>query len=151
VPVTIEEATALALVGVGQGLKLDIRIAEDAGEAVIDKIQIQQVLINLMRNAVEAMATVSRRELTVSASRVGEMVEIRVADTGPGLPELVRARLFQPFITTKPDGMGVGLSVCRAIVEAHGGELHGGDAAGGGTVFRFTVPGFASAEPGGAK
>jgi two-component system sensor kinase FixL len=144
VPVTIEEATALALVGVGQGLKLDIRVADDAGEAIIDKVQIQQVLINLMRNAVEAMATVARRELTVSAGRIGDMVEIQVADTGPGLPEQVRARLFQPFITTKPDGMGVGLSVCRAIVEAHGGELHGGDAAGGGTVFRFTVPCFAS-------
>ncbi|HEX3992860.1 MAG TPA: ATP-binding protein, partial [Acetobacteraceae bacterium] len=104
---------------------------------------IQQVLINLMRNAVEAMATVARRELTVSASRIGDAVEIRVADTGPGLPESVRTRLFQPFVTTKPDGMGVGLSVCRAIVEAHGGELHGGDAAGGGTVFRFTVPRFA--------
>jgi len=140
VPVTIEEATALALVGIGQGLKLDIRVAEDAAEAVIDKVQIQQVLINLMRNAVEAMASMARRELTVTATRMGEMVEIRVADTGPGLPDTVRERLFQPFVTTKPDGMGVGLSVCRAIVEAHGGELHGGDAAGGGTVFRFTVP-----------
>jgi two-component system, LuxR family, sensor kinase FixL len=144
VAVTIEEATALALVGVGQGLKLDIRVAEGAGEAVIDKVQIQQVLINLMRNAVEAMATVARRELIVSAIRIDDMVEIRVADTGPGLPEPVRARLFEPFITTKPDGMGVGLSVCRAIVEAHGGELHGGDAPGGGTLFRFTVPCFAT-------
>jgi two-component system sensor kinase FixL len=140
VPVTIEEATALALVGVGQGLKLDIHVAEDAAEAVIDKIQIQQVLINLMRNAVEAMANGARRELRVSASRVGAMIEIRVADTGPGLPESVRARLFEPFVTTKPEGMGVGLSVCRAIVEAHGGELRGGDAEGGGTVFHFTVP-----------
>ena len=140
VSVTIEEATALALVGVGQGLKLDIRVAEDASEAVIDKIQIQQVLINLMRNAVEAMATMARRELTVTASRAGEMVEIRVADTGPGLPEAVRSHLFEPFVTTKKEGMGVGLSVCRAIVEAHGGELHGDDAPGGGTVFRFTVP-----------
>ena len=140
VPVTIEEAAALALVGVGQGLKLEIRVAEDAAEAVIDKIQIQQVLINLMRNAVEAMAAMARREITVGASRIGEMVEIRVTDSGPGLPQSVRDRLFQPFVTTKPDGMGVGLSVCRAIVEAHGGELHGGDATGGGTVFRFTVP-----------
>jgi two-component system sensor kinase FixL len=145
--VTIEEATALALVGVGQGLKLDIRVAEDASQAMIDKVQIQQVLINLMRNAVEAMATVSKRELTVSATRLGDMVEIRVTDSGPGLPEPVRAKLFQPFVTTKPDGMGVGLSVCRAIVEAHGGELHGGDAVGGGTVFRFTVPAHAGPEP----
>ena len=140
VPVTIEEAAALALVGVGQGLKLEIRVAEDAGEAIIDKIQIQQVLINLMRNAVEAMATLARRELTVTATRIDEMIEIRVTDTGPGLPDVVRARLFQPFVTTKPEGMGVGLSVCRAIVEAHGGEMHGDAAPGGGTVFRFTVP-----------
>ncbi len=142
----IEEAVALTLVGVGHGLKLNIRVAEDAAEALIDKVQIQQVLINLMRNAVEAMATVARRELTVSASRADDMVEIQIADTGPGLPEAVRTRLFQPFVTTKAEGMGVGLSVCRAIVEAHGGELHGGDAAGGGTVFRFTVPGVASSD-----
>jgi two-component system sensor kinase FixL len=75
-------------------------------------------------------------------------VEIRVADTGPGLPDAVRARLFQPFVTTKPDGMGVGLSVCRAIVEAHGGEMHGDDAVGGGAIFRFTVPALANPRPG---
>jgi two-component system sensor kinase FixL len=71
---------------------------------------------------------------------LGEIVEISVADTGPGLPETVCARLFQPFVTTKPSGMGVGLSVCRTIVEAHGGELQAQDKGGGGTVFRFTVP-----------
>jgi signal transduction histidine kinase len=69
------------------------------------------------------------------------MVELRVTDRGPGLPATVRERMFQPFVTTKPDGMGVGLSVCRAIIEAHGGELHADDAPGGGTIFRFTVPG----------
>ena len=139
-PKTIEEASALALLGIGSALKLEIRIDEGAGEAVIDKVQIQQVLMNLMRNAVEAMANSERRELTISAVRTGEMVEIGVADTGPGLPEQVRARLFEPFVTTKPDGMGVGLSVCRTIVEAHGGELRGEDGDGGGTVFRLTVP-----------
>jgi two-component system sensor kinase FixL len=136
----IEEASALALVGVGPGLKLNIRVAADAAEAVIDKIQIQQVLLNLMRNAAEAMDGSPRRELSITTARAEEMVEISVADTGPGLPELVRAKLFEPFVTTKPNGMGVGLSVCRAIVEAHGGELRAGDADGGGTVFRLTVP-----------
>ncbi len=135
---TIEEATALALVGVGQGLKLDIYVDGDAAEAVIDKIQ--QVLLNLMRNAAEAMANSVQRELSITTARAGDMVEISVADTGPGLPEVVRARLFQPFVTTKPTGMGVGLSVCRAIVEAHGGELRTEAAGGGGTVFRLTVP-----------
>ena len=139
-PKTIGEASALALIGAGKGVKLDIRVADDAAEAVIDKIQIQQVLLNLMRNAVEAMADSVRRELAISTVRVGDMVEIRVADTGPGLPEQVRARLFQPFVTTKPNGMGVGLSVCRTIVEAHGGQLLAEDADSGGAVFRLTVP-----------
>ena len=138
---TIEEASGLALAGAGQDLKLDIRVDADAAEAVIDKVQIQQVLMNLMRNAKEAMSGSARRELTISATRAGEMVEIRVADTGPGLPAQVRERLFEPFVTTKPDGMGVGLSVCRTIVEAHGGELRGEDGDEGGTVFRLTVPG----------
>jgi two-component system sensor kinase FixL len=136
----IEEASALALVGVGPGLKLNIRVAADAAEAAIDKIQIQQVLLNLMRNAAEAMDASPRRELSITTARAEEMVEISVADTGPGLPELVRAKLFEPFVTTKPNGMGVGLSVCRPIVEAHGGELRAGDVEGGGTVFRLTVP-----------
>jgi two-component system sensor kinase FixL len=137
---TIEEASALALVGAGPEVKLHIRVAGDAAEACIDKVQIQQVLLNLMRNAVEAMAGSARRELVVSTARAGDMVAISVADTGPGLPEQVRARLFQPFVTTKSTGMGVGLSVCRTIVEAHGGELRAEDAEGGGTVFRLTVP-----------
>ncbi len=92
-----------------------------------------------MRNAVEAMASSQRRELSISASRAGEHDRNQRADSGPGLPASVRARLFQPFVTTKPDGMGVGLSVCRAIVDAHGGEMRVEDAPGGGTVFRFTV------------
>lgn len=139
-PKTIEEASALALVGMGQRLKLEISIADDAAEAVIDKTQIQQVLLNLIRNAAEAMAGSPRRELSITTARAAGMVEISVADTGPGLPVSVRAHLFQPFVTTKPTGMGVGLSVCRTIVEAHGGELRAEDANGGGTVFRLTVP-----------
>jgi len=138
---TIEEASGLALVGVGQGLKLEIRVHDDATQAVFDKIQIQQVLLNLMRNAAEAMDGSAKRELSITTAREGDMVEISVADTGPGLPEAVRARLFEPFVTTKPNGMGVGLSVCRTIIEAHGGNLRAEDGAGGGTVFRLTVPG----------
>jgi len=139
---TIEEATGLALVGLGRDLKLDIRIDDDATEAVIDKIQIQQVLLNLVRNAAEAMAGSEQREVTITTACQGNMVEIRVADTGPGLPETVRARLFQPFVTTKANGMGVGLSVCQTIVQAHGGELRAEDGANGGTVFLLTVPRF---------
>ena len=138
---TIEEASSLALLGIAKGLKLDIRVDDDADEAVIDKVQIQQVLLNLVRNAAEAMDGSAQRELSIATARAGGMVEISVADTGPGLPESVRARLFEPFVTTKPNGMGIGLSVSRTIIEAHGGEIRAEHGAGGGTVFRLTVPG----------
>jgi len=136
----IEETSGLALLGSGPAVKLDIRVAQDAAEAVIDKVQIQQVLLNLMRNAIEAMEGLERRELTITTSRAGERVAIHVADSGSGLPDQVRTRLFQPFVTSKPDGMGVGLSVCRAIVDAHGGELYAEDREDGGTIFSLTLP-----------
>lgn len=137
---TIQEAAGLALVGVGSGLKLDIRVDPAASEAVIDKVQIQQVLLNLIRNAVEAMEGQSRRELTIKTRPVGTMVEVSVADTGPGISESIRSRLFQPFVTSKLNGMGVGLSVCRTIVEAHNGQLCAENPSNGGTVFHFTLP-----------
>lgn len=136
----IEEASSLALVGVDQGLRLEIRVDETAAEVFVDKIQIQQVLLNLMRNAAEAMEGSARRELSIEGIRSGDMVRVSVADTGPGLPATVRARLFEPFVTTKANGMGVGLSVCRTIIETHGGSLHAEDGINGGTVFHFTLP-----------
>ena len=111
-----------------------------ASAAEIDKVQVHQVMFNLMRNAIEAMQGQPRRELAVATKPAeGGMLEISVADRGPGLPEEVRGKLFQPFITTKPTGMGIGLSICRTIVETHGGRLWAEDNPGGGTVFRFTV------------
>lgn len=139
--VMIQETSALVLIGTTRSVSLNLRIAADATHAFVDRVQIQQVLLNLMRNAVEAMGASAVRRLTVTTERYGDRVEIQVADTGPGLPEIVRARLFQPFVTTKPEGLGVGLSISRTIVEAHGGELTAESEAGGGTVFRFTVPG----------
>jgi two-component system sensor histidine kinase/response regulator len=140
----IDEVRALALIGArDQGIKIKIKLRLDpaVAEAVIDKIQIQQVLLNLTRNAIEAMAAGPRREIVIATSMLADrMLEISVADTGPGLAEAVRARLFQPFLTTKTDGMGVGLSICRTIVEAHGGRMWATDNLGGGTVFHLTVP-----------
>ncbi len=137
----VEEASALALVGQkAQGVRVDLRLDPLAGWVVVDKVQIQQVLFNLVRNAIEAMGDTSRREVTIATAVATDgMVEISVADSGPGLPPEVRRRLFEPFVTTKPDGMGVGLSICRSIVEAHGGQMSAHDNPGGGTVFRFTV------------
>ena len=94
-----------------------------------------------MRNAMEAMAESPRRELAVSSGPVGDgLVEIAVADTGQGLPEAVRANLFQPFFTTKEAGMGVGLSISRTIIESHGGKLSAEANPAGGATFRLTLP-----------
>ncbi len=137
----IEEASALALMGAKEH---DIRVTmtlDPAADAILaDRVQIQQVLLNLMRNAVEALVDRPIRRLTVGATVSDDMAEISVADTGPGLAEEIRAHLFQPFMTTKPNGMGVGLSICRTIVEAHGGKIWAEPNGGGGTVFRLTLP-----------
>ena len=100
------------------------------------------MVINLIRNAVEAMADSPVRRLVIAAvPDHNDMIAISIADTGPGLPETVRSRLFQPFVTTKENGMGVGLSICRSIVESHGGTMHAESSPSGGTTFRFTIPG----------
>ena len=137
----IDEAAALALVGARSiGVKAEFVLEPATETAFIDKIQVQQVLVNLVRNAVEAMSDWPHRKLLVGARRVGEMIEVRVADSGPGIEPQIKARLFEPFVTSKTTGMGVGLSICRSIIEAHGGRLWAEDNPGGGTVFRFTVP-----------
>ena len=108
---------------------------------MIDKIQLQQVLVNLMRNAIEAMEASEHRELTIASNKDGdERVAISVVDTGPGIDPEIADRLFQPFITTKPQGMGVGLSICRSIVEGHGGRLTMAARPEGGTIFHFSLP-----------
>jgi two-component system sensor kinase FixL len=105
-------------------------------------VQIQQVVLNLVRNAVEAMEQMERRELSISTRALPEeaMAEITVADTGPGVAAELADRLFQPFVTTKPTGMGLGLSICREIVEAHHGRLMLAPAPAGGAVFRVILP-----------
>ncbi len=138
----IEEAAALALVGAAdRAIEIHIEIAPNLPEALIDKVQIQQVLTNLIRNAVEAMANAPKRRLTITGRQIGaEAIEIAVADSGPGIAPQVAKDLFKPFITTKPAGMGVGLSICRSIVQSHGGELKVEPNPGGGSIFRFTLP-----------
>jgi two-component system, sensor histidine kinase and response regulator len=139
---TIEEIVVLATAGGGRrDVEVSLQLHPAAEMAVIDKVQIQQVLLNLIRNAIEAMAGGARQSLVIATRpAAGDMVEVSVADSGPGLSQEVRSRLFQPFVTTKSSGMGVGLSICYAIIEAHGGQLWAEDGAAGGTVFRFTLP-----------
>jgi two-component system sensor kinase FixL len=137
----IEEAAALALIGARErGVEVRMSTAPNLPAVPIDKVQIQQVAVNLMRNAIEAMADSARRELTIATGMADGMVVVQIADTGPGIAPEVASRLFQPFVTTKPQGMGVGLWICRAIVEGHGGRLWTEPNPEGGTIFSFSVP-----------
>jgi two-component system sensor kinase FixL len=146
--VLLEEAAALALVGAReQGVRVSLRCDHDLPEIIVDKIQIQQVALNLIRNAVEAMETTSRRELTIGVARQSAHAFFSVADTGTGIAPEIAQHLFQPFVTSKANGMGVGLSICRTIIEAHGGRIAARANEGGGTVFEFTLP-FAEPEAG---
>lgn len=138
----VEEASAMALIGAKeQGVRMRHDLDPAADRVLADRVQVQQVLLNLMRNAIEAMERSERRELVVSAARCADdMIVIGISDSGSGIPEPVRSRLFQPFVTTKRDGMGVGLSISRTIIESHGGDIQVEPNPGGGTVFRFTLP-----------
>ena len=138
----VEEASALALVGAReQDIRVRTQYDAEVDAVLADRVQVQQVLLNLMRNAIEAMAGSARRDLLLSTA-VGEngMATINVADSGPGIDPEMAAQLFQPFVTTKPQGMGVGLSISRTIVEAHGGRIWADANPGGGTIFHFTLP-----------
>ena len=133
---------SLALLGIDPPLPaIEMRLSSVAPSAFFDRVQIEQVVFNLVRNAIEAMGDSERRVLTITTRLTADnMVEISVADTGPGLSPAIRAQLFEPFVTTKAGGLGVGLSICRVIVEAHGGRLYAEDNPKGGTVFRFALP-----------
>lgn len=137
----VEEASALALVGIkDQAIHVRFQLSRTNDLALADKVQIQQVLLNLIRNAVEAMQDSNRRELVISTAPAEDgMLMISVADTGPGIAQEISSQLFQPFVTTKRHGMGVGLSISRTIIEAHGGRIWIEPNPAGGTVFRFTV------------
>ena len=125
------------------GTQIAVRIPENLPRIVVDRIMIEQVLLNLVKNGIESMGDIpfDRRHLTIQARVLDErMLEIAVADQGHGLPEEDVERIFAPFYTTKPDGMGIGLAICRSIIEFHQGRLWVEAGRDGGTIFRFTVP-----------
>ena len=138
----LEEAGALAMLGAkDKGVRLRFEISPKVELVLADKVQVQQVALNLIRNAIEAMQESAKRELVVGAKLAAEdMVEVWVSDTGHGISADVVEQLFQSFFTTKPEGMGVGLSISRTIIEAHGGRIWVEPNPAGGTVFRFTLP-----------
>jgi two-component system sensor kinase FixL len=138
----VEEASALALIGAGgRGIAVRRHLEPELPPLLLDRIQIHQVITNLIRNSIDALEGVKRREIIISTRRAGaHAVEIAVADTGPGLAPEIADRLFQPFITTKPSGLGIGLSICRSIVDGHGGRLWASANPDGGSVFHFSLP-----------
>lgn len=141
-PRLINEANALALVGSGEhAIDVQVRLDPRAGRVLVDRIQIQQVLLNLIRNAIEAMVDSPVRRLRIETRRDEDgFIRLTVADTGGGIGESVAAQLFHPFISTKGTGMGLGLSICRTIVDAHGGRIWAEPVPSGGTAFHFTLP-----------
>jgi PAS domain S-box-containing protein len=141
-PVLIRDASEFVLAGSGiRSARVKFRFDPKAESVLVDRIQVQQLLVNLLRNANEAMTGAERQELDVSTALLDdEMVEVAVADSGPGLPTEIAGHLFEAFRSTKRDGMGLGLTICRSIAEAHGGSLRYEPNPGGGAIFRFTLP-----------
>ena len=141
-PKLIEDSGALALVGAREaGIDVRYRLSPDAEWVLADRVQIQQVLVNIIRNSLDAMSDCINRELAIeTANTGGGMVLISISDNGPGVPAELSQTLFQPFVTTKVRGMGIGLSISRSICEAHGGRLWTEPHRGGGAVFCLTLP-----------
>jgi len=141
-PQLITEANALALVGSREhGIDAQVNLDPKAEQVFVDRVQVQQVLLNLIRNAIEAMIDSPVRSLNISTSAGPRgYITVAVEDTGSGISETIAPQLFQPFVTSKQTGMGIGLSICRTIVEAHGGRIWCEPARDRGTIFRFTLP-----------
>jgi PAS domain S-box-containing protein len=138
----MDDARALALIGpTASGVEIRVLLDSEAPHIVANRVEIQLVLINLMRNALEAMAGMDRRKLWVTTTlRRPDLVEFAVADSGPGIGADMAERIFEPFVTTKRDGMGIGLTICRSIIETHGSRLQFEPNPDGGTIFHFTLP-----------
>lgn len=137
----VEEASTLALVGAKEaGIRVQFELGPNLPPVCFDRVQIEQVVLNLVRNAVEAMDGRDRRVLTIRTAHLENLVEVSVHDTGPGLTEEIQARLFRPFMTTKEKGLGIGLWICRTIIDAHGGMIRTARNPAGETVFTFALP-----------
>jgi two-component system sensor kinase FixL len=138
----VEDATHLALMGAkDSGIKVTFNFAHRKAFALVNRTQIQQILLNLIRNALEAMEHIGKSKLVIKTQDIlsGSMVQVSVVDTGSGIAPAVLDKLFTPFMTTKKTGMGIGLSICRTIIDAHGGKLWAESKPGRGSTFHFTL------------
>jgi two-component system CheB/CheR fusion protein len=138
----IERAASFVVENLKQvNVEMALQFNADNDRVLVDKVQIKQVLVNLIRNAGQAMSKTERRQLTISSTTIDNgRIQVDVMDTGAGLSDEVKSRIFQPFVTTKDYGMGIGLSISRSIVEAHYGELWAEQNHQGGAIFSFTLP-----------
>jgi two-component system sensor kinase FixL len=138
----VQDSVSLGLAGgADSDVAVSLDLARNLPPILADRVQIQQVVMNLARNAVEAMASSERRELTVKTSAENDnFVRVDVIDTGPGIDAAVMERLFQPFVTTKDSGMGIGLTICQSIIQAHDGRIWAIPNDSGGVTFSFRLP-----------
>lgn len=137
----LNDAIALALIdGQGHDVTVETSLAQDADLVLVEPIHVQQVLVNLLRNAVEAMQGGRNKRVEISTTKRDDgFIEVTIADSGPGLDRHIAKRLFQPFVSTKESGMGLGLSICHTIVNSHGGKIWAEPSTLGGTAFHFTL------------
>ncbi|WP_373490372.1 PAS domain S-box protein [Parasphingorhabdus sp.] len=137
----VEDATVLGMIGAQEkGVRFSIDIAPETNHVFVDRVQIQQVMVNLMRNAIEAMADSAQKKLHIAVASIDDdLVEIAVSDSGSGIDQELGEHIFDPFASTKGDGMGLGLSICRTIIESHGGTIRAESNPDGGTIFRITL------------
>lgn len=144
----IEEACLFAFMGIeSENIQINKKYNSHGAKSLLDRIQIQQVIINIIRNAVDAMSETTDQKLTISTETKGDFVTISIADTGPGISDEIAARLFQPLVTSKPQGLGMGLSLSKNIIDAHQGEISFASNNGKGTVFDIHLPIYRQSSP----
>jgi two-component system sensor kinase FixL len=137
----VEDAAALAIIGAdADGIEVKWDLSPEVGDLSLDRIQIQQVVTNLIRNAIDAMRDAPQKVLTISTKKTNEGASVSVADTGQGLKDEFKDKLFEPFVSDKDDGMGVGLSISKSIIDAHQGEICAANLEPTGCVFTFKLP-----------
>ena len=138
----VSEASVLAMIGAGErGVEIEVRLESACDEVLVDRIQIQQIILNLVRNAFEAMDDSTDRRVRISSCREDSgSIRVTIADSGPGLEPDLAGKLFQPFNSTKTQGMGLGLSICHTIIRGHAGRIWAETSDMGGTAFHFTLP-----------